>query len=924
MTMPRLKAKWVLLVILAALTVLGIVLGIARDPWRPSSTGPTTPTVTSGRPSATPLHAEAEVSVLVDPDQEGALLLEGQVIDSDEAPVAGATVTLSTHPAREVKSEKDGSFAFTKLMPGRYTLVARAQASYGGPVTCVLHAALEPVVLRLVPAPILRVTVADSRTQQPIQGATIELSGLGLYTQTTGPDGTAILDDAPPGHYALSAWAPGFGKRREPLVLRSEDSPAQVTLGLEPGAGISGRVVTESGTPVAGAWVYYERTSARAWSHIDPMRDGQTSDAQGRFRFESLALGTYRFVTQHEEHGPGVSAPQILDGRADLTEVLIVVPPGASVAGRVIAKDGSPVAAATIRVGPRSEGQPRIRQTRALSDGTFRVSGLSRVPVEVVAITETASSEPVVVDLRTVLVARDVVLTLGLDGVISGTVVDGSGSPIAEAQVVALVDPGQLGSETPNLREPSADVTDASGSFTLRGLAEGEYLVRARRPGIARAGNWLTQPGTVAHTGDRRVKLVLQRGGSIKGRVALDTGESPSLMTVSTEVTAPAPFAKAEFLLSDLPPGNTTLTIMGPGFDVAVVADVAVESDRTTDVGTITVHRGRSITGRVVTRDGKPVEGARVLAGYRVIGDGENLSMESWGPAGQGATKEDTTDAEGNFAFRGVGTRDVAVIAQHPEKGRSRAVKVPSQLPSVDIDLVLIPLGGIEGLVTRGGKPVEGVAVNASPRSMALGSNFVVSSGIDGHYRFERLAADEYVLSAMTGRSPLSGISMNGIPVKVTEGTTTTAPTIVLPANPVTLIVSARLPSQALVPLAEVLVVSGVFSGTTAKDIHTVVDQQAGGFNSFNIVITPRPTKVNNLQAGTYTACVVPFPAGMEKAPQAVVQDYIEHHVDALPIFCKVVEVGDKPEQALTIDVVQPPAPTAGKDEGKDEGNDEG
>src|SRR4051794_28558353 len=73
--------------------------------------------------------------VLVDDDPRGSLRLEGQVIDAEDHPVAGATIVLSSHPQRTAKSAADGGFAFDNLVARPYTLVARSEKGVAGPVT---------------------------------------------------------------------------------------------------------------------------------------------------------------------------------------------------------------------------------------------------------------------------------------------------------------------------------------------------------------------------------------------------------------------------------------------------------------------------------------------------------------------------------------------------------------------------------------------------------------------------------------------------------------------------------------------------------------------------------------------------------------------------------------------------------------------
>src|SRR6185369_11269690 len=85
-------------------------------------------------------NRDGVMAVLSDDDPKGTLRLEGQVVDQDDKPVAGAIVTLSSNPPRTTKSEDDGGFAFETLVARPYTLTARADKGVAGPVTAKLTA----------------------------------------------------------------------------------------------------------------------------------------------------------------------------------------------------------------------------------------------------------------------------------------------------------------------------------------------------------------------------------------------------------------------------------------------------------------------------------------------------------------------------------------------------------------------------------------------------------------------------------------------------------------------------------------------------------------------------------------------------------------------------------------------------------------
>jgi len=81
----------------------------------------------------------------------------------------------------------------------------------------------------------------------------------------------------------------------------------------------------------------------------------------------------------------------------------------------------------------------------------------------------------------------------------------------------------------------------------------------------------------------------------------------------------------------------------------------------------------------------------------------------------------------------------------------------------------------------------------------------------------------------------------------------------------------------------------------------------AAGAGSSQWVIIRRgePAKFTELTPGSYSACVVAFPA--EVQGMAAMQ-YIEKHSDSLPAFCQPVTVAQTPaEQLVTVPVDLPP-----------------
>ncbi|HEX3757548.1 MAG TPA: carboxypeptidase-like regulatory domain-containing protein, partial [Kofleriaceae bacterium] len=189
--------------------------------------------------------------VVIDDDPRGELRLEGQVVDADDHGVAGATVVITSNPPRSVQTEGDGSFGFDGLLARPYTLIARAAKGVAGPITARLTAKSEPIVLRLRPAAKLTVNVVGSDGKS-ISGATVELRGVDVQHAVT-KAGTAVIAPVAPGNYQIAAWTDGMAHSFQRIQIGKGD--AQARLILSAGAPVTGRVVDDRGTGLAGARV---------------------------------------------------------------------------------------------------------------------------------------------------------------------------------------------------------------------------------------------------------------------------------------------------------------------------------------------------------------------------------------------------------------------------------------------------------------------------------------------------------------------------------------------------------------------------------------------------------------------------------------------------------------------------------------------
>jgi hypothetical protein len=171
--------------------------------------------------------------------------LAGRLVDSDDKPIGGATLTVgrSQHSA---ESGRSGSFAFAKLPPGRYRLTAAAPGFSALSRNIVVAAGerLDLGTLRLAPADRLFGKVVDAVSGDPVVDAAVAVvEPLGGGSTTTDGQGAFSLAVGSDSDLGLEVRATDFPVKRivvgsdirstenEPLVIRiSRGGRIQVTV----------------------------------------------------------------------------------------------------------------------------------------------------------------------------------------------------------------------------------------------------------------------------------------------------------------------------------------------------------------------------------------------------------------------------------------------------------------------------------------------------------------------------------------------------------------------------------------------------------------------------------------------------------------------------------------------------------------------
>jgi protocatechuate 3,4-dioxygenase beta subunit len=594
---------------------------------------------------------------------DGTLTLEGRVMWGDGRPAEGATVSILSRPGRtgfsperQTKSDDAGHFLFERQVAGEYLLQAQLDDSVSPSIRVKLDDATPPATLVLLAGASLTVTVVSAQTDRPIPGALVRVlvandqvaQGDAFREAKSDANGRASFRGLDPiSNHAVWAEAEGFAGRQVNVMPSREAGVAWATrIPLTPGAAVSGRVIDANGAGVPGALVGWSNTDVTldesAFRVFSPFSDyGRMSekltDGQGRYRM-TVPPGAGCVVAEKPGLRVGSKCHVDVQSGHETSGVDIVLREGFRVTGRVIDAAGSPVAdAQVLATTPDTAHDPSMRRAyryrvKSGPDGRFVMNGLPPQAMALAALTDTASSPLVEIDLEKQHSA-EVALRLEYNGTLAGVVKESDGRPVAFAAVNYWLEPDYAalekanGGKAPKVikvfalpTQNEATITDAEGRFFVGGLMPAKYAIRAGRPTASSVPD--SYAGTTRYgvqTGTT-VELVLPAVGGVRGQLR-STDRSPvGAFDVSLYLGNDGPTAAdylfprghafsspdGTFQIADVPANRYTLKIEGHDI-VPVRLTIDVKGNGVTDAGTIEIEHGiPARTGKVVDDKNQP------------------------------------------------------------------------------------------------------------------------------------------------------------------------------------------------------------------------------------------------------------------------------------------------------------------------------
>ncbi len=285
------------------------------------------------------------------------------------------------------------------------------------------------------------------------------------------------------------------------------------------------------------------------------------------------------------------------------------------------------------------------------------------------------------------LAAQDLSAVLtNLDVVVSGRCIDEAGTPLEGAAVVLAPLDAVVSSAFPFVRVGDPDTrpratTDADGRFELRETHEMLFgSVLTARVVVSRAGRASTavslevpehgfvDAGTIVLPPGHAVVVVAEdpdRRPLITARLAVHRDPTQRTFFDEPPYLEAHADARGRCELAGLEAGAHVLELSAVGASSRLLSVEIGPGLAVVDLGTRTLLPGGTLRGLVLTHDGRPVAGARVAAWRpEEFPEGTPWWRRLTGPElGRAGWDETTSDAEGAFAFHGLPTHELEVLA---------------------------------------------------------------------------------------------------------------------------------------------------------------------------------------------------------------------------------------------------------------------
>jgi hypothetical protein len=515
--------------------------------------------------------------------RDGGIELRGAVSDLTGGPIEKARVWADGVTLTD--TDANGEFVLW-VKPG--TVLVRASAdgyadatdSVDVPKGAVAKGAPVRMDIVLTPESSLAGTVIDAASGEPIAGARVIVGqsewgwdqGETTFTDERGAFRVSRL--IPKRYVVVARTSGGFGRTEGSLLVGLAQHVDGVVVKVFPAFRIDGRILTADKRDCEQGQVSLQDRMANRF--VDLTRAGDGSQFA-----DGVLPGTYHVTI----YCPGALVRERYEPIAirdrDVTGLVWDVDGGATIRGRITTRAGAPVADAHVTASREAKAGEKASGggTGSRRDGRYEIRGLRAGNYQLSAASELGTVAKTSVQLELAegaIVERDLVLTPEDVGELAGTIVDGEGRPVADANVSAAA--------VKRDGNAASDPSGAAGTFEIKSMRPGEYLLMA----FTRSGARLRKPGSTddSDRGERvtiragqttTVRLVVESlGGTITGTV-VDVAGKPvgdAFITAARESDAAGATTSSAYKtrwnwnekpVLTSPEGSFTLTNLAPG-----------------------------------------------------------------------------------------------------------------------------------------------------------------------------------------------------------------------------------------------------------------------------------------------------------------------------------------------------------------------
>jgi hypothetical protein len=572
----------------------------------------------------------------------------------------------------------------------------------------------------------------------------------------TDAGGRFVLTGARPAPgYRLAVSAAGYAS----TVTAPFDvvGPARTTVGpvlLASGWRLEVKARAPGGAPLAGIAIH----AVPADHPVEPGDPGWAAlarrgvtDAGGEAVLVDLPEGDVRVLA---------TSPGVMDLRGlvpyppsgDVRTWTATLFPAAGLEGRVEPAGAGTLPALVVRALVRGDAAPR--STRVGPGGRFAFAGLGSEPVDLAVVGAGVANDLVLARVEGLVPGRSppVLITLPKPGAIEGRVLDASdaGPPVRVLLEAPVYDPADDTFRWRTVADVSPAADDPRRSFSIEGLSQGPYAVRAVQ-GDNDSGAYTVR---LEEGATEEVELILTDGGRVAGTVLGERdlprlGAEVRLVRLRGDGDAPgrpagaprrATDAAGGYVFEDVAPGLWRVEVRDP--DGAEDQEtMRVAEGESVVVRDLVVGRGGAIEGTVSDGEGRQLDGALLV--LEAVEEGPDPRSVRTGR--EGAFRLDRLRA---------GTWRVRLDARAgPFAGLEALVEVVAG-ETTEVELTAPGRGRVLGRVWRQGRVVPDLAVYLVSRpggAAGLARRLTARSDAEGRFAFEGLPTGAYAVDVADG-----------------------------------------------------------------------------------------------------------------------------------------------------------------------------